>query len=81
MLTPSIGSCLNPSTISGGVMFRMSYSVGAMSFTWWNCGRGVLSALMRFVQEMAKGVRVPPKSPATSFMKRNGESPAQAQAA
>ena len=30
--------------------------VGAMSFTWWNCGRGVLSGLMRLGQEIDHGI-------------------------
>jgi hypothetical protein len=32
-----------------------------MSITWWNCGRAVASALMRFGQATAIGWRVPPK--------------------
>jgi hypothetical protein len=52
-----------------------------MSFTWWNCERGVLSAVIRAGQEIAIGLRVPPKCEATCFVCRNGVSPAQAQPA
>ena len=41
-----------------------------MSLTWWNCERGALSGLMPFGQEMASGLRVPPKWEAISRPQR-----------
>ena len=52
-----------------------------MSLTWWNWERGVLSGLMPFGQEIASGLRVPPKWEAISLVCWNGVSPAQAQPA
>ena len=59
----------------------ISYSVGAMSFTWWNCARGAGSGLMPLGHEMTIGLRVPPKCEATSLVWWNGVLPAQAQPA
>ena len=42
--------------------------VGAMSFTWWNWPRIMPSAVMRRGQEIAIGLRVPPKWLATSLV-------------
>ena len=78
MLTPSIGSCLNPFTSSGGLMPINSYSVGTMSLTWWNCDRGILSGLMPLGHETTSGLRVPPKCAATNFVDLNGVLPAHA---
>ena len=47
MLTPSIGFCAMPSTISGAWMPVASRIVGTMSMMWWNWVRMPPASLMR----------------------------------
>src|SRR5215471_443761 len=80
MLTPSIGLCLIPSTISGARMPAASRIVGTISITWWNCLRMPPGSLMWPGHEIAMPCRVPPKCDATCFVHLNGVSNAHAQA-
>src|ERR1700730_719312 len=61
MLTPSIGLCLMPLTISGALMPVASRIVGAMS-------------MIRSGHEIARPCRVPPKCDATCLVHLNGVS-------
>ena len=81
MLTPSIGSCLMPSIVSGAGMPVASRIVGTMSMTWWNCRRMPPGSSMWPGQEIAMPCAVPPKCDGTCFIHLNGVSIAQAQAA
>ncbi len=80
MLTPSIGFCLMPSTISGALTPVASRIVGTMSMTWWNWVRMPPASLMRFGHEIAMPWRVPPKCEATCLVHLNGVSNAHDQA-
>src|SRR5262249_51916788 len=75
-LTPSIGDCLIPSTISGARMCVASSSVGAMSIMWWNCERTPPASLITDGHEITMPCRVPPKCDATCFVHLNGVSKA-----
>src|SRR5215831_17828150 len=66
MLTPSIGLCLIPSTVSGALIPAASRIVGTMSITWPG-------------HEIAMPCRVPPKCDAICFVHLNGVSNAHAQ--
>ena len=79
MLTPSIGFCLMPLTMSGALMPAASRMVGTMSMTWWNCVRIPPTSVIWPGQEMAKPCRVPPKCDATCFVHLKGVSNAQDQ--
>ena len=79
MLTPSMGFCLMPSTMSGAGMPVASRMVGTMSMTWWNCSRMPPASLMRLGQAMHMPCRVPPKCEAICLVQENGVSKAQVQ--
>ena len=68
MLTPSIGFCAMPSTMSGAGIPVTSKSVGTTSFTWWNCQRIPPLSLMRAGHEIATPLRVPPKNDGICFV-------------
>jgi hypothetical protein len=53
MLTPSIGFCAMPLTISGAGMPVASRMVGTMSIMWWNWVRMPPASLIRFGQQIA----------------------------
>src|SRR5450631_853441 len=80
MLTPSIGLCLMPLTVSGALMPVASRMVGTISMTWWNWVRTPPGSLMWPGQLIAKPWRVPPKCDATCLVHLNGVSKAQDQA-
>ena len=77
MLTPSIGFCAMPLTITGAWMPVASRMVGTMSIMWWNWVRMPPASLMRSGQAMAMPCRVPPKCDATCLVHLNGVSNAQ----
>src|SRR5512144_2413238 len=79
MLTPSIGFCLIPSTVSGACSRDASRSVGTMSIMWWNCERMPPLSLITAGHEIAMPWRVPPKCDETCLVHLNGVSNAQAQ--
>ena len=74
MLTPSIGFCAMPLTITGAGMPVASRIVGTMSIMWWNWVRMPPASLMRSGQAMAMPCRVPPKCDATCLVHLNGVS-------
>ena len=74
MLTPSIGFCWIPSTISGAFTPVASRIVGTMSMMWWNWLRTPPTSLMRFGHEIARPWRVPPKCEAIRLVHLNGVS-------
>src|SRR6476659_3127952 len=74
MLTPSIGFCAMPLTITGAGMPVASRMVGTMSIMWWNCVRTPQASLMRFGQAIVMPFRVPPKCDATCLVHLNGVS-------
>src|SRR5262245_5340248 len=78
MLTPSMGFCLIPSTISGAAMPAASRIVGTMSMTWWNWVRMPPTSLMWLGHEIAMPCRVPPKCEATCLTHLKGVSNAHA---
>src|SRR6516164_5274341 len=80
MLTPSIGFCAMPLTITGAGMPVTSRMVGTMSIMWWNWCRIPPASLMRLGQAMHMPCRVPPKCDATCLVHLNGVSKAQDQA-
>src|SRR5205814_4437661 len=80
MLTPSIGLCLMPLTISGALIPVASRIVGTMSMMWWNWLRMPPTSLIRLGHEIARPCRVPPKCDATCFVYLNGVSNAHDQA-
>ena len=80
MLTPSIGFCAMPLTMSGAWMPVTSRSVGTMSMTWWNWLRMPPASLMCLGQAIATPCRVPPKCEAICLVHLNGVSNAQDQA-
>ena len=77
MLTPSIGFCAMPLTVSGAWMPAASRIVGTMSMMWWNCERMPPTSLMWPGHEMAMPCLVPPKNDATCLVHLNGVSKAQ----
>src|ERR1700732_3501804 len=76
MLTPSIGLCLIPFTVSGALIPVASRIVGTMSMMWWNWLRMAPASLIRAGHEIARPCRVPPKCDATCFVYLNGVSKA-----
>src|SRR5271157_5617897 len=80
MLTPSIGLCATPLTVSGAGMPVASRIVGTMSIIWWNWVRMPPASLMRLGQAIAMPCRVPPKCDATCLVHLNGVSNAHAHA-
>ena len=80
MLTPSIGFCAMPLTVTGAVMPVASRMVGTMSIMWWNWLRMPPASLMRPGQDIAMPCRVPPKCEAICLVHLNGVSKAQDQA-
>ena len=81
MLTPSIGRCLMPLSVSGAGMPVASRIVGTMSIRWWNWRRMPPASLMWPGHDMAMPWAVPPKCDATCFVHLNGVSIAHAQGA
>src|SRR5215510_9570415 len=77
MLTPSIGFCGMPSTMSGALMPVASRIVGTISMRWWNWLRMPPLSLITFGQEIAMPWRVPPKCDATCLVQENDVSNAQ----
>src|SRR5213593_3011835 len=77
MLTPSIGFCLMPLTVSGALMPVASRIVGTTSMMWWNWLRMPPASLMRAGHEMARPCPVPPKCDAICLVHLNGVSNAQ----
>src|SRR3974390_3154304 len=77
MLTPSIGFCGMPSTMSGAFMAVASRMVGTISMTWWNWWRMPPLSLIAFGQEIATPWRTPPKCDAICLVHENGVSNAQ----
>ena len=77
MLTPSIGFCWMPLTMSGAWMPAASRMVGTMSITWWNWVRIPPTSLIWPGQEIASPCRVPPKCDATCLVHLKGVSNAQ----
>ena len=61
MLTPSIGFCATPLTLTGSGRPAASRIVGTTSITWWNWWRMPPASLMCAGQAMAIPLRVPPK--------------------
>lgn len=53
MLTPSIGLCATPLTITGAWIPAAWRMVGTMSITWWNWLRIAPASLMRLGQAIA----------------------------
>src|SRR5215475_11281612 len=80
MLTPSIGFCAMPLTITGAGMLLASRMVGTKSIMWWNWVRMPPASLIRLGQAIAMPCRVPPKCEATCFVHLNGVSNAHDQA-
>src|SRR5215470_20289513 len=80
MLTPSIGFCAMPLTITGVGMPVASRMVGTMSIMWWNWVRIPPASLIRLGQAIAVPCRVPPKCDATCLVHLNGVSKAHDQA-
>jgi hypothetical protein len=80
MLTPSIGFCATPSTVSGAFTPVTSRIVGTMSIRWWNWFRTPPTSLMPSGQDMTMPCRVPPKCEAICLVNLNGVSKAQDQA-
>src|SRR5262245_40969987 len=76
MLTPSIGFCPTPLTMTGAEIPVASSSVGTMSIMWWNWVRIPPLSLTRAGQDMTIPCRVPPKCDATCFVHLNGVSKA-----
>ena len=74
MLTPSIGFCATPLTITGAGMPVASRIVGTMSIMWWNWVRMPPASLMRSGHAIAMPWRVPPKCEATCLVHLNGVS-------
>src|SRR6266404_6530419 len=74
MLTPSIGLCLMPFTVSGALIPVASRIVGTISMMWWNWVRMPPTSLMRSGHEIARPCRVPPKCEATCLVHLNGVS-------
>ena len=77
MLTPSIGFCLIPLTMSGAATRVASRMVGTISIMWWNCVRMPPASLMWPGQDMTMPCRVPPKCDATCLVHLKGVSNAQ----
>ena len=60
-VTPWMGCCAMPSTVSGAGMPAISRMVGAMSMTWVNCDRSSPPEGAWPGQWMTIGLRVPPR--------------------
>ena len=78
MLTPSIGFCLTPSTMSGALTPVASRIVGTMSIRWWNWLRTPPTSVMWPGHDITMPCRVPPKCEAICLVNLNGVSNAQA---
>src|SRR5215469_49636 len=76
ILTPSIGFCLIPLTMSGALTPAASKIVGTMSIMWWNWLRMLPTSLIWPGHEMHMPCRVPPKCDATCLVHLNGVSKA-----
>src|SRR5271165_189187 len=74
MLTPSIGFCWMPLTVSGAGMPVASRIVGTMSMMWWNWVRIPPTSSMWPGHEMARPWRVLPKWEAICLVHLNGVS-------
>jgi hypothetical protein len=77
MLTPSIGFCPTPSTMTGVGMPVTSRIVGTTSMTWWNWLRTPRLSEIRFGQETHMPWRAPPKKDGICLVHLNGVSKAQ----
>ena len=79
MLTPSIGFCSTPWTVSGSGSPAASSTVGATSMTWWNWLRTSPLASDAVGQCTIVPLRVPPQCEATCLVHWYGVSIACAQ--
>ena len=68
MLTPSMGLCATPLTLTGSGRSAASRIVGTISMTWWNWLRMPPASLIRAGHDMTMPLRVPPKWEATSLV-------------
>src|SRR5215469_11852594 len=74
MLTPSIGFCATPLTITGAGIPVASRRVGTISIMWCHWVRIPPASLMRAGQDITIPCRVPPKCEATCLVHLNGVS-------